>query len=1118
MASGQSWLNQDFGGDDEESDNDFNPGFEAGSDQEDEGDQDSKPQSTAKRSGNEDEDEDDDRLAPATNGNKSASPARKDGRPSLDEDDEEDEQDEQADNGENDEGEGEDLNGEDDDEEDEEEDEEDEDAITSRPRKRRRRGLNQFFEEEAEVDEDDDELEAEEDDLGPDFIEQTHPDDDLPPEADHDDARHRELDRQRQIEASMDLEKQAAAYKERYGRRTTTALSQGSFVPQNLLMPDVNSTSIWGVRCKAGKEREIVTRIMKKWLESKGRNQLRIISVFERGDGPMAGYIFVEALKKSDVEDALTNVPDVYPRSKMNLVPIKEMPDLLRTRKDKELEVGGYVRIKRGLYMGDLAMIEDVETNGLEVTLRLVPRLSYGLDEEQGRAAPADAKRKRPNTFGPINTFQNRPPQRLFNELEAKKRHERFVSQNRGLTGKSFTYKGDTYENGFLIKDFKLQHLITENVNPKLEEITKLTKTAADGSELLDLETLAHSLRNTTAEGNYMPGDEVEVYEGEQRGIVGKTEAVHGNIVSIMVSEGELTGQLVEVPVKGLRKRFKEGDNVKIIGGSKYRDEVGMVLRIKDDKVTVLTNNSNDEITVFSKDLREAADSGSGGAGSSKFDVQELVQIDPTTVGCVIRADRDSVRILDQNGSVITKIPSQIQKIEARKNAVATDKNGSEIRIGDVVRESGGEGKSGTILHIHRGYVFCHNKLGIENAGIWVNRCTNVITTAAKGGRITAPTTDLTKMNPALQMKRPDMAMPPPQRPGRDPLQGKLVHINKGTYKGHRAIVKDTTAGEARLELQTKNKVINVGKFDLSIIEYEDWIRQRGGPSAIRAGPGVPGSRVPDAGFGGRTPMGVMDGGRTPAWGTSSRTPAWSGPGGSAGLDSGRTPSWKGPSGSQTSYGGAGGMTSYGGAGNYSTNTNIGSRTPAWSSGAKTPYGGDHGFSSSGNAGFDGFATGSRTPAYNPASSSRTPAWGGPGSSSAAAASAPTPGASASSARPYDAPTPGIISAPTPSASGTGRYDIDEAYTPYGLSAPTPGASGAAATTVPQDAPTPAPPPSFAKSANREPLKNNRLALSAFDAPTPAASAPTPYASGAFDAPTPAAGGPRYVDDEDDDE
>lgn len=617
MASA-SWLNQDFGDDDEESDNEFNPAADGGSDDEDTRDlKDSKPAVPKQRS--------------SSSPRRSASP-RKHKRDIEDDDDDEN----PAGNGTND------LNDDDDgkedaddalrdeeDEEDEEEEEDEEDEVTSRPRKRRRRGLNQFFEEEAEVDEDDDELEADEEDLGPEFIQDTHPDDDLPPEADQDDRRHRELDRQRQMEASMDAEKQAAAYRERYGRRTTTALSNSSFVPQNLLMPDVNDPSIWGVKCKPGKEKEIIIRLMKKYSDSlKSRNPMRVCSFFERGDGPMAGYIFVEARRKLDVDEALNGVADVYPRSKVNLVPVKEMPDLLRVTKTKELEVGGYVRIKRGIYTGDLAMIEDVESNGLDVNVRLMPRLTYGMEEDQGRPN-ADPKRKRPNAFGaaPIN-LANRPPQRLFNENEAKKRHERFLSQNRGLSKRNWVYRGDNYIDGFLVKEFKLQHLITEDVNPRLEEITKLTRTADDGSEHLDLETLAHSLRNGNIEGSYLPGDEIEVYEGEQRGIVGRIEAVTGNIIAIMVSEGELTGQLVEVPVKGVRKRFSEGDNVKIVGGSKYRDEVGMVLRIKDDKVTVLTNTSNEEITVFSKDLREATDAGGGGAGASKFDVQELVQIE----------------------------------------------------------------------------------------------------------------------------------------------------------------------------------------------------------------------------------------------------------------------------------------------------------------------------------------------------------------------------------------------------------------------------------------------------------------------------------------------------------
>ena len=185
----------------------------------------------------------------------------------------------------------------------------------------------------------------------------------------------------------------------------------------------------------------------------------------------------------------------------------------------------------------------------------------------------------------------------------------------------------------------------------------------------------------------------------------------------------------------------------------------------------------------------------------------------------MLRADRESVRILDQIGSVTTRLPSQIQKIEPKRNTVATDKNGSEIRSGDVVRESGGESKSGTILHIHRGFCFVHNKLQIENSGIWVARCTNVITTAAKGGRITAPTTDLTKLNPALQMShRPAMPMGPPPA-GRDRLLGQKVHIRRGGYKGHRGLVKDTTATEASLELESQNKVVNIDKNALAVVE-----------------------------------------------------------------------------------------------------------------------------------------------------------------------------------------------------------------------------------------------------------------------------------------------------------
>ncbi|RMZ79156.1 hypothetical protein DV738_g3531, partial [Chaetothyriales sp. CBS 135597] len=937
----------------------------------------------------------------------------------------------------------------------------------------------------------------------------THPDDELPPEADTDDRRHRELDRKRQLEASMDAEKQAQEFKERYGRRTTAALSNAAFVPQNLLMPDVNKDpKIWGIRCREGKEREVVRKLMQKMLErAKTGKGLDICSVFERGEGSMRGYIFVEAFDKRNVDAALTDVSDVYPRSKTNLVPIKEMPDLLRVNKSKELNPGDYVRIKRGLYAGDLAVVEDVVANGLEVSVKLVPRLTYGADEDIPRAAAGeDAKRKR-GGFGAGANPATRPPARLFSETEAKKRHARFLQSNRGLTGKSFTYRNDMYEDGFLVKEFRLQHLQTENVQPKLEETQMFTKTGQDGSETLDLEMLKKSLHdNATAESSYQVGDEVEVFSGEQKGIIGRTERTSGNIVSIKVTEGELRGQLVEVPVRSLHKRFREGDNVMVVGASKYRDQVGTVLLIKDDKVTILTQDSQTEITVFSRDLREASGVGAS-SERSKFAIRDLVLLTATSFGCVVSASPQSVMVMETTGEVTSRLPSSLSKIELQRKQVSVDRMGQEIRVGDAVKQAGGDEHSGNIIHLYRNFLYAVDQNNMaEHAGIWVSRCNAVISRGGKAG--TAGGIDMSKINPALKTGVNGAAtMLPPQRPGLDKLVRQRIKIRGGMFKGHRGIVKDTNATEARIELEAKSKTVNIPKEFIVVLDgknpdgqgtpYFEWARLRGGVPRMATG----GSRIPESA------SRVPDGGRTPAWGAGSRTPAWGGAGAGAGLDGGRTPGWSRPSGSLTSYGGAGNMTSYGGAGNMTAyggagnttsyggagNTTAygGSRTPAWSSQAKTPYAADSGFGTraEGDSDFDAFV--SRTPAHQ-ASMSRTPAWSGPG-----AASAPTPGA-----RAYDAPTP-AASAPTPGAG------FDDGYTPAYTGAPTPGAGFGMG---PVDAPTPGGFGEASGAASRIRGYGKTLGM---DAPTPAATAPTPYA---MDAPTPAAGGgPKYAEDDDED-
>ncbi|KAK6860784.1 hypothetical protein PG995_004420 [Apiospora arundinis] len=996
--------------------------------------------------------------------------------PAADEEDEEGEGDEEDE-----------VNADKDDEEDEEEEEDEEDDdIQSHRRKRARTKdrRNAFFELEAEVDDEDEDEEDEDDGEHEGFIEHGEAGE-AEQFAREDDARHRELDRRREMENDMDLEQEAERLKKQYGnKRSGRSMGESAVVPQRLLLPSVDDPSIWGVRCKEGKEREVIFSIMQRIQQKQGtKDELGITAAFERG-GPnsvMKGLIYVEAQRQTDILQALEGMLNVYPRTKLLLVDIKEMPDLLRVQKTPTLEPGAWVRLRRPpKHSGDLAQVIDITDNGLEARVKFIPRLDYGLRDDALAATTADGKRKRPMGPGP------KPPQKLFSEVEARKRHPRYITGNPQTN--NWQYNGDEFEKGFQVKDIKIQHLTIKDVNPTLEEVTKFASGGEDGVENIDLKSLAASLKDSTINVTYLPGDVVEVYDGEQKGVVGKATNVQGDIVTMEVVSGDLAGQTIEVPTKGLRKRFRPGDHVKVIGGSKYREEVGMVVKISEDRVTLLTDQTNTEITVFSKDLREASDI--GGQGSlGQYEMTDLVQLDPTTVGCIVKIDRESMVILDQNGDKRHVMPSQIaNKLPRRKLAVAADRNGAEIRPDDVVKEYGGMGRQGKIVHIHRTFVFCHTNATNENAGIFVSKVSNVATISAKGGRINAAanTSDLSTMNPAA--KRPEAKNnmgPPKQMFGRDRLIGQTVTIKKGGYKGLLGRVKDTTDTHARIELHTKSKIISVAKTDVVVRDsvsgnvIKNYDQRK--PGAF--GMGRPGGdrAAPDwSNAGGRTPMASASS-RTPAWKTPSaggaggRTPAWNRNG-----DGGRTPAWAAADGSRTVNPYDGNRTAYGGSGG---------RTPAWSSGSKTPAP-------------DSFNHGSKTPGYGGSGSSDP--WGS--GSKTPYGAAPTPGASggdswgytpgaSGGAGAYDAPTPGagLLGAPTPAAMN--------APTPGAYSAPTPGA---------MNAPTPG--------------GGWQGGWGAESAPTPAAAAPTPAASGfsyAVDAPTPgawaaqtpAASGPRYEDD-----
>jgi transcription elongation factor len=61
------------------------------------------------------------------------------------------------------------------------------------------------------------------------------------------------------------------------------------------------------------------------------------------------------------------------------------------------------------------------------------------------------------------------------------------------------------------------------------------------------------------------------------------------------------------------------------------------------------------------------------------------------TVGVIFKTERDSFRVLDQNGEVRLVQPHQISMRRDSHRAIATDAEGYELRVGDNMKENDGE-------------------------------------------------------------------------------------------------------------------------------------------------------------------------------------------------------------------------------------------------------------------------------------------------------------------------------------------------------------------------------------------------------------------------------------------
>ena len=489
-------------------------------------------------------------------------------------------------------------------EEEEEEDRSKKSKASNKSKGKKKRRLNPYIQEEASEDDEGDE-EEEDDDEDDEFANQfiakegvDDEDDDEPEDKGPTASDYRRLHRERLEREDIDMEAEEERLKSLYGRvkylnkKKNSASAREEQVPQQLLLPTDADSKLWLVKCKIGKERAVVHQLLRACLDLQySEAPVQILSCLARDN--LKGYVYVEAHKAAHVSHAVDAAHLSHmvfcgtAGARVSLVPLGEMPQVLDVSRISSSaqasdgvhtmpRLGSFVRVRRGLYGGDLAQVMQVpggdegEDNlgNAKVQLKLLPRVSYSQ-----RVSAA------------------RPEQRPFDPEEANQHGP--VTRSRGF----WMYGKESYKNGFLLKDFALRALQCEQVNPTPKELDLIGASSSSNEQLSPTE---QNEEITAPKLN--PNDKVIITEGEFINL-------RATIQQVMSTPGEEEGEPERVwyKVQPLDSSLVDSLDIEAAHLSKYFDHGDQVQLLSHPPgrtaIVVSCSPAMDSVTLYSAEL-----------------------------------------------------------------------------------------------------------------------------------------------------------------------------------------------------------------------------------------------------------------------------------------------------------------------------------------------------------------------------------------------------------------------------------------------------------------------------------------------------------------------------------
>uniref|UniRef100_A0A5K3FUP0 Transcription elongation factor SPT5 n=1 Tax=Mesocestoides corti TaxID=53468 RepID=A0A5K3FUP0_MESCO len=755
---------------------------------------------------------------------------------------------------------------------DEEEDEEYDDDTSRKHGRRRHRDFrdvrNLFIDEAEAVDEDEEEEEDDGDDaelLGHEEVEAI--------QSAMTSARDLEArDRMKEF-TEQDVESLERYFQQRYESQNYAShrFGEGAGMTASIIqqerVPGIKDPNLWVVRCQMGEEKATVLVLMRKFIAYQlSDTPLQIKSAFAK-EG-LKGYIYIEAFKQTHVKQAIEGINALSrAQFEQKLVPISEMTDVMRVVKETaQLKPKQWVRIKSGLYKDDLAQVESIEDAQNLVWLKLVPRIDYDRKRNRFGAIGEEDGKSSGEQKGASSARKGRwkrPPAVLFDPAK--------VSDRISSAGSFILFEGNQYDSaGFLRKDFRMNAVIADGIRPTLAELERFNQ-VPDGAELAAAAAAVATKNATSAKlgpngeivssgHGFMPGDVVEVCEGDLKNLRGKVVSVEiDDRIIVQPSHSDLREPIPFSPVE-LRKYFSQGDHVKILSG-RYENETGLVIKFQPDLCIILADQSMTELPVAPKDLRlwqdRTASSESNAPGG--LHMMDFVQIDSHTFGVVTRIDKGLITVLTCMGKTVTvksNTALRVVKLGGSRRAPpqALDRTGNVIQIKDSVRfcDKAYEKMTGEIKCIYRSWVFVHCQTLMENAGMLVVKSRQV--ERIGGGSSQGAVGGFAQSEARVSAVQPFSGVRGGNRRGPDQgdrkMIGKTARIVAGTLKGLTGIICDATVNEVLLELHSQFKKVHVLRKNVALLDSSGHIitGQLGATPATPRAASVREARTPVAG------------------------------------------------------------------------------------------------------------------------------------------------------------------------------------------------------------------------------------------------------------------------------